>query len=230
MKHFIKLLMCIFLLGITSTSQATTITAPILNNPASTDNLWAYSFSNSGSGDPHNFWYTSYALLPNDATPQGYVSGDYGNWTDSFMGANSDYSDNTSTHIFETYIMSSIDQKVRISSGGDDGNSIFVNETFKAGAGFGNHIATDFSMISGSQYKISLVVNNAYGGWHSNFALGFLDENDYYTGALFADAANISMNATGDFTASQVPEPATMLLFGTGLVGLGGSRLRKKKK
>ncbi len=30
--------------------------------------------------------------------------------------------------------------------------------------------------------------------------------------------------------ADPIPEPATMLLFGTGLVGLVGSRLRKKKK
>lgn len=228
MKYFVKLFMFIFLLGIASTSQATTITAPILNNPASTDNLWAYSFSDSGSGDAYSFWYTSYASLPN-ATLQGYVTGDHGNWADSFMGSNFDRSDTTSTHIFETYIMSSIDQTVRISSGGDDGNSIFVDEQFETGAGFSVPIYTDFLMTSGTQYKISLVVNNAGGGWHSNFALGLLGENGDYTGALFADAANISMNATGEFTTSPVPEPATMLLFGTGLIGLVGVARRKKK-
>ncbi len=33
-----------------------------------------------------------------------------------------------------------------------------------------------------------------------------------------------------DVNTSEVPEPATMLLFGTGLAGLVGSRFRKNKK
>lgn len=41
---------------------------------------------------------------------------------------------------------------------------------------------------------------------------------------------SFSRTVDGSMAGSPVPEPTTMLLFGTGLVGLVGSRFRKKKK
>ena len=86
---------------------------------------------------------------------------------------------------------------------------------------------TTFDMVAGTEYKLSYIGANyhTYFGWWFNMS-GSDTGGGTWSGAV-SEAHNITMNAiAGD----PVPEPATMLLFGTGLVGLAGSRLRKKKK
>jgi len=67
----------------------------------------------------------------------------------------------------------------------------------------------------------------------SSFVTTDLDEPDLYLGTI-PSVYNITqgfVNVSYEYTPQQpVPEPTTMLLFGSGLVGLVGSRIRTKKK
>ncbi len=59
---------------------------------------------------------------------------------------------------------------------------------------------------------------------------GLITGRDVIGGQDVSDTIRVNTISSTMTLIDPVPEPATMLLFGTGLVGLIGSRLRKKKK
>lgn len=69
--------------------------------------------------------------------------------------------------------------------------------------------------------------NDFWMRWNRDLTAGI----DFVYASSGLDAVWQSTNFTSfDISAAPVPEPATMLLFGTGLAGVVGLRLRKKKK
>ncbi len=81
-------------------------------------------------------------------------------------------------------------------------------------------------------FSLQEVSNTGFnGGTHyslTGFDLSFLGADQEFYSHFTMGCGND--NLMGHGTTAPVPEPATMLLFGTGLVGLASSRLRKKKK
>ena len=59
-----------------------------------------------------------------------------------------------------------------------------------------------------------------------------VNPGEIYTLSIFSDAFDADWESflRADLTSAPIPEPITILLFGTGVVGLVGSRLRRKKK
>ncbi len=81
------------------------------------------------------------------------------------------------------------------------------------------------SWNSGENYKTVLFNNGSFD--NALLTVSFLNAGPLSM-ALPDGSAPFSFSQSGN--TAPVPEPTTMLLFGTGLVSLAGSRLRKKKK
>ncbi len=197
---------------------------PVIN-PASTENLWAYSYESNANYISSASDYVRAGDPYTNALFQGYVTGEFGPWStgnDSF-GSNG-LTDFKSVHVFDTYITSTIDQTVTFSSKGDDGHSIFIDDIFMDGSGYFPTtylVQTVLDMVANTQYKLTYIGANYSGP----FAWWFKTSVDGVPGAV-SEAANISMNANSIHT---IPEPSTIFLFGYGFINIVLYRRKLKK-
>ena len=142
------------------------------------------------------------------------------------------------THTFRIYDVStfanefSIDYDIGSIAGIEIYNDLGSGNTYGTTTVSGSNVGTILSIFLNNEALEDLNKNNDgfFAVGLSLLSLSPIDEN---CGVRFSSGATGDyLNRTHQLTlnVAPVPEPATMLLFGTGLASLVGSRLRRKKK
>jgi hypothetical protein len=165
------------------------------------DNSWAYfEQANAGHGESTTYYPTTTAEFAG-AVFQGYVTYNAGSPPFYWSGQGTD-----SFEIFETYVTSTSDIVIPVRVGSDDGHSLFVNNTFIGGGGFGVDFFYNLSLQANTPTLITVAGYNGPGGWE----FGIRDPaNDEPLDKL----PGITISA------SLVPEPSTLFAALVGALG-----------
>ena len=128
---------------------------------------WLHS-SGTGPGQSSS-WYPT-AIPSNESLAQhGYAT--YWHHTGTPAGWFTQPTSSTNTFfVFETYVTSETTQSIDYLLGGNDGHSLFINDQFVRGAGFGNDNAPGtLSLQAGVPVKVTLVGYNSGADTHISF-------------------------------------------------------------
>jgi hypothetical protein len=121
---------------------------------------------------------------------------------DAWLGL--DVADNEQRfYVFETYATADEDVTIFVALSGDDGHSLFVDDQFVAGGGFGELVPASITLHQHAKTKITLAGYNAGGGF--TFSVGFPNppspppQVPLYIGGLQAPFSHVRLNAKGAF-------------------------------
>lgn len=173
------------------------LTAAPLSFVANPEGAWSYSFQTEGIGD--NPFYVPHLSDLTNAVFQGYTI-DATPLPESFGGV-PPYSQAFSFHLFETNVMSRIDQTVAVQLDGDDGHSLYVDGLFVGGGGYGVPVNYDLHFSAGVPINLKIVGYNGPGNWSY-----FLKETNDNLGLQLSAVPGIRMNAVA------IPEGSSLLL------------------
>jgi hypothetical protein len=125
--------------------------------------------------------------------------------------------------VFQTYVQSAADLDLAIIVGGDDGHSLFVDQAFVGGGGYGDAgVKYTLHLQANILVLVDLVGYNGPGNWV--FSIRQQDTDN-----LIDEVSGVRISADGTF--GTVPEPASLCIWGgIGICGLVAGWRRRRSQ